>query len=32
MANYSLTVYYGGNSHGSNNQSTGAPEGRKKKG
>lgn len=31
MANYSLTVYYGGNSYGSNNQSTGAPEGRKKK-
>lgn len=30
MANYSLTVYYGGNSRSVGKQSAGAPEGRKK--
>lgn len=30
MANYSLTVYYGGNSRSGGKQSAGAPEGRKK--
>ena len=31
MANYSLTVYYGGNSRSGGKQSAGAPEGRKKR-